>query len=99
MFKCEDCKRVVGPSITEIRVPVSQRKKTYQPREYKVRRNHFVDRGGKGQEIVREKVICPFCASLAVHGEIVPEIKKLFLHDKKRVMIKEIVIEPEEKQE
>jgi hypothetical protein len=51
MFICDQCKRVVGPSISEIRVVT------------KIRKNvRHADGKGMGDQIAATNVLCPFCA-------------------------------------
>lgn len=67
MYRCEQCKEVVGPRIPLLRAVEVTRVKLYPVREKAFRvmkRGKLVwvdDAGGEGREIVRELVLCARC--------------------------------------
>jgi hypothetical protein len=74
MFRCQLCHRLSAPHTPCHRLVVKRRSKEYS---YRSRANTFVrtdekgkrkehhtdDPGGEGQEIVREVIVCPDCAT------------------------------------
>ena len=69
MFRCERCGQVVPAGTSAQSVVVQSRSKEYPERTQKqaVGRSRYprertVDKGGEGQEIVRELKVCPKCA-------------------------------------
>jgi hypothetical protein len=77
MYRCEQCKEVVGPRIPLERVVVETRPVTYPFRKEVNRARHprsgrliwVDDEGGEGHETVRELVMCARCAA-AARGEV-----------------------------
>lgn len=68
MYRCESCKKVVGPAVPSHRVTVATRFTTYpvRPQVHRQRLNGKTrwvdDPGGVGEEIVREQQVCSACA-------------------------------------
>lgn len=71
MYRCEQCKEVVGPRVPQLRAVAETRVKLYPVRE---RANHVMkrgkrvwvdDAGGEGREIVRELALCARCHTAA----------------------------------
>jgi hypothetical protein len=73
MFRCEKCGVVVPSGTSAHQLVVQQRAKEYPSRSQpsaggrsrfagRFERERTVDRGGEGQEIVRELKVCPACA-------------------------------------
>ncbi len=67
MYRCEQCKEVVGPGVSMQREVRETRVKLYPVRE---KANHVMkrgkltwvdDAGGEGREIVRELSVCARC--------------------------------------
>ena len=76
MFRCEKCGEVVPAGTSAQQVVVQSRDKEYPERTEKQAtgrsrypRERTVDKGGEGQEIVRELKVCPKCAAELAHGE------------------------------
>lgn len=70
MFRCERCGEVVPPGTSAQNVVVQSRSKEYPERTQKqavgrsrIPRERTVDKGGEGEEIVRELKVCPKCAA------------------------------------
>ena len=69
MYRCEQCKEVVGPRIPQLRAVTETRVKLYPVREaanHVMKRGKLVwvdDAGGEGREIVRELALCARCMS------------------------------------
>ena len=70
MFRCEKCGAVVPAGTSAQSVIVQSRSKEYPERTQKqaVGRSRYprertVDKGGEGEEIVRELKVCPKCAA------------------------------------
>ena len=67
MYRCEQCKEVVGPRIPEVRTVEETRVKLYPLRKEAFRvmkKGKLVwvdDAGGEGREIVRELRLCARC--------------------------------------
>ena len=67
MYRCEQCKEVVGPRIPMLREVVETRVKLYPLRKevnHVKKRGKLVwvdDAGGEGREIVRELSLCARC--------------------------------------
>lgn len=67
MYRCDQCKEVVGPRIPLLREVVETRVKLYPVREkanHVMKRGKLVwvdDAGGEGKEIVRELSLCARC--------------------------------------
>jgi hypothetical protein len=69
MYRCELCEKVVAPNVPSTRVTVETRPATYpfradanRPVKRGKDKKKPDDRGGRGTEIVRERVACPACA-------------------------------------
>ena len=74
MFRCQLCQRVVPPRVPCQHLVLKRRSKKYP---YRLRANRFVrtneagkhkeyhtdDPGGEGQEVVKEVIACPACAT------------------------------------
>ncbi|MFT3710968.1 MAG: hypothetical protein QM817_25360 [Archangium sp.] len=73
MYRCEQCKEVVGPRISIERVVVETRPVTYPFRKEVNRARNpkngklvwVDDEGGEGHETVRELALCARCAAAA----------------------------------
>jgi hypothetical protein len=59
-YICDVCKTVRPRHENPIKVVVETRSKFYPPRQLK---DDKVDKGGVGQEIVKELTMCPACAA------------------------------------
>ena len=78
MYRCEQCKEVVGPRIPMQREVVETRVKLYPVREaanlvWNSRKRKLVwidDAGGEGREIVRELALCARCKSVGSEVEV-----------------------------
>lgn len=69
MYRCEQCKEIVGPRIPQVRVVAETRARLYPVRaeanhvKKRGRLTWIDDAGGEGREIVRELTLCPRCAA------------------------------------
>lgn len=68
MYRCDQCKEVVGPGVSMLREVVETRVMLYPVREkanHVRKRGKLVwvdDAGGEGREIVRELSLCARCS-------------------------------------
>ena len=73
MYRCESCRKLIGPGVSAQRVTVATRSTSYPARpgvqkQHRDGRTRWVDDpGGTGEEIAREQQMCSACA--AAHSE------------------------------
>jgi hypothetical protein len=82
MFKCDACKRTVGPRIQELKQVIKSRSKTYNVVSFNEYGDPSVSGKSQGFETVKEVKLCPLC-----HAEIegVSMNRSEFLVDKNSV--------------
>ena len=78
MFRCQMCGHVTSAKVKSERITVATREKLYAPRGKDPAASRFrprgpFDKGGVGQEIVRELMACPQCVSAHQASEAVAE--------------------------
>lgn len=59
-YKCESCQQVM-PRGTPARCVVAETREHEHPRRAKANRDGSDDPGGKGTQIVKERIVCPRC--------------------------------------